>query len=410
MIPERQAACGHAGDIMFNPTKPTLRYQLTFEGSWPTAVAFIGPRRLAAANQLGHVFVWDLPEKPPEEKIDPKSDRKAPNVWPTRQLVGHTNEVTRLIATPDGKHLVSASFDRGVRVWPTDAPAAGKAEVLLDEDTRKRESRRTGKKEISKAPSATVETQTACELLDEHKEWVYALGMSADGKRLVSGDALSQVVVWDFATRKPLAKWTGHPWNWVVAASLSPDGKTAFVSENRYKRDDFDVPTPALKLWDTAGGKETLDVLKVQFPKLNPTDRSYGGSQMWRKFVANGLIATAWSPDGKLLAAAQGGETDTGKVHLLDAATGKLVRDVAGHQYGVTDVLFTSDSKYVISAGRDTSVRICQATDGKEVAVLGSARGGQFKDWFSAVALSPDEQMIAAADIAGMVHIWQFAG
>jgi len=395
---------------MFTPTKPTLRYQLTFEGSWPCAVAFVGPRRLAAANQLGNIFIWDLPEKPPEFKADPKAERQAPNVWPTRRLDGHTNEVTRLIMTPDGKHLVSASLDHSVRVWPLNGAVAGKADVLLDEDARKREARRTGKKDTSTAPSATVETQTACEVLEGHAEWVYALGLSGDGKRLVSGDAASKVIVWDFVARKPLSQWSGHPWNWIAAAALSPDGKTAFVSENRYKRDDFDVPTPGLKLWDAATGKETLDVLKVQFPKYNASDRSYGGSQVWRKFVANGLICVAYSPDGKLLAAGQGGETDTGKVHLHDAETGKLVRDVASHQYGITDLMFSSDSKHVISVGRDTCVRICQVSDGKEVAVLGAPRGGQFKDWLSAVALSPDEQWVAATDIAGSVQVWQLGG
>lgn len=395
---------------MFNPVKPTLRYQLTFEGSWPMAVAFVGPRRLAAANQLGHIFIWDLPEKPPEFKVDPKRDQKAPNVWPSRRLDGHTNEVTRLVVTPDRKHLVSASLDHSVRVWPTDAKPAGMDSVLLDEDTRKRDARRQGKKDISKEPSATVATQTACDVLEGHKEWVYALGISGDGKRLITGDAAARVIVWDFAERKPLARWTGHSWNWIAAASLSPDGKLAFVSENRYKRDDFDVPTPGLKLWDAATGKETLDIMKVQFPKFNAADRTYGGSQMWRKFVANGLICTAYSPDGKLLAAGQGGETDTGKIHLLDPENGKLIRDVSGHQSGVTDVIFSSDSKHVISAGRDTCVRVCQVSDGKEVAVLGSPRGGQFKDWLSAVALSPDEQWIAASDIAGIVHVWQFGG
>ena len=394
----------------FNPGKPALRYQLTFEGSWPTAVAFVGPRRLAAANQLGHIFIWDLPEKPPEFKAEPKAERQAPNLWPTRRLDGHSNEVTRLLVTPDGKHLVSASLDHSVRVWPVDGAVAGKAGVLLDEDTRKREARRTGKKEVSKEPSATVETQTVCDVLEGHKEWVYALGMSGDGKRLVSGDAASQVIVWDFAARKPLTRWTGHSWNWIAAASLSPDGKTAFVSENRYKRDDFDIPTPALKTWDAATGKETLDLLKLQFPKYNPSDRTYGGAQMWRKFVANGLITTAYSPDGKLLAAGQGGETDTGKVHLHDAETGKLIRDVSGHMYGVADVMFSTDSKHLISVGRDTCVRICQVSDGKEVAVLGTPRGGQFKDWLSAVALSPDEQFLAATDIAGLVHVWQLGG
>lgn len=394
--------------MLFNPAKPKLAFQLTFEGSWPTAVAFVGSRKLAAANQLGHVFVWELPEKPPAFKAEPKAERQAPNVWPVRRLDGHTNEVTRLVATPDGKFLVSASLDRTVRVWPTDAKASGKADAILDEETRKREARRQGKKEPAAAPGVVVETQTTCEVLEGHKEWVYALGLSGDGKRAISGDAACQMIVWDLETRKPVAKWAGRSWNWVVAASLSPDGKAALVSENRYKRDDFDVPTPALKTFDAATGKETLDLMKVQFPKFNANDRTYGGSQMWRKFVANGLITTAWSPDGKVIAAGQGGETDTGKVHLLDAETGKLLRTVSGHMYGVTDVMFSSDSKYVISVGRDTCARICQVSDGKEVAVLGSPRGGQFKDWLSAVALSPDEKMLAAADIAGMVQVWEF--
>ena len=396
---------------MFNPAKPKLRYQLIFEGSWPTSVAFLGSgRRLAAGNQLGQIFVWELPEKPPEFKPLMKDDRQAPNVWPSRRLDGHTNEISRLVATPDGKFLASASYDKSVRLWPAAVPASGKAELVLDAEVRQREARRLGKKEPSKDPGVTVETQSACEVLEGHQDWVVALGISRVGSRLVSGDEASRVIVWDLASRKQVSQWTGHPWNAVVAASLSHDGKTALISEKRYKRDDFDIPSPALKLWDVTAGKETLDLLKVQFPKFNATDRSYNSAQMWGKFVAAGLIATAFSPDGKLVAAGQGGETDTGKVHLLDATTGKLVRDVSGHKEGVTDLLFTSDGKHLISAGRDTTVRICQVEDGKEVAVLGTPRGGQFKDWFSAVTLSPDERFLAVADIAGLVQVWEFEG
>jgi WD40 repeat protein len=396
---------------MFTPAKPKLRYQLAFEGSWPTSVAFLGSgRRVAAGNQLGQIFVWNLPGKPPEFKAEPKADRQAPNVAPTRRLDGHTNEISRLVAAANGKTLVSSSFDRTIRLWPADAPAAGQADVVLDEESRRREAKRTGKKEPANAPGVSVETQTQCEVLEGHKEWIYALGISGDGTRLISGDAASQVKVWDIATKKPVASWSGYPWNWIIAAALSKDGATALVSENRYKRDDFDIPTPGLKLRDVATGKETLDLLKVQFPKINPSERGYGPSQTWRKFVGNGLIAAAISPDGKLAAVGQGGETDTGKVHLLDAATGKLVRDVASHMSGITDLLFTADGRHLVTVGRDTCVRICQVADGKEVAVLGSPRGGQFKDWYSAVALSPDERTLAAADIAGIVHVWDFEG
>ena len=68
---------------------------------------------------------------------------------------------------------------------------------------------------------------------------------------------------------------------------------------------------------------------------------------------------------------------------------------------------FSADGKYVLSGGRDTTVRICQVEDGKEVAALGKPRGGQFKDWIHAIAISPDQTKVAAADIAGIVHVWQ---
>lgn len=394
-----------------NPANAKLRYQLTFEGSWPTAVAFLGSgRRIAASNQLGEIYVWNLPDTPPALDKTVAKDRQAPNVFPVRRLDGHQNEVTRLAVTPDHKHLISASLDRTIRIWPIDAPAEGKAEAVLDLETRKREARRLGKKEPTAAPGVTVEKQTVCNVLEGHKEWIYALGLSADGSRLISGDAASQVIVWDVGSRKAIARWTGLPWSWIVAAALSPDGKTAFVSEHRYKRDDFDIPAPALKLWNVADGKEKLDLLRVQFPKYEPKSRTYGSAQVWNRFVANGLIATGYSPDGKLVAAGQGGETDTGKVHLLDAQTGKLVRDVAGHQYGVTNLLFSAEGKHVISVGRDTVARVCQVADGKEVAALGTPRGGQFKDWFNAVALSPDQRTLAVADIAGLVQVWDFGG
>ena len=93
-----------------------------------------------------------------------------------------------------------------------------------------------------------------------------------------------------------------------------------------------------------------------------------------------------------------------------DSASGKHVRDVATHEEGLTDVLFSPDGKHLVTSGRDTCVRICQVADCKEGAVLGSPRGGQFKDTFNAVALSPDDRFVAATDIAGLVPVWELPG
>jgi WD40 repeat protein len=259
---------------------------------------------------------------------------------------------------------------------------------------------------VEEAPGVSVRTRQASQVLTGHDDWIMSLGISRDGRRLISGDGAARVIVWDVAQRKEIARCKGHGWNWIVAAALSPDGQTAAVSEFRYKRDDFDIPAAALRLWNVADGTEKLDLLKAQFPKLKSEETSYGAAQVWRKFVADGLVAADFSPDSKLLAVGQGGETDTGRVHLIEVETGKLLRTISGHQYGVTDLRFSADGQHLLSTGRDTALRICRVQDGKEAAQLGKPRGGQFKDWLSALSISADGRYLAATDIAGLVHVW----
>jgi WD40 repeat protein len=393
-----------------NVANAQLVWQLTLEGAWPTAVAFLSESRLAASDQLGRIFVWDLPASPPAGAvIEPGPlERTAADHPPGRWLIGHENSVTGLCPTPDGKQLISVSLDRAVRIWDSDVSAGGTAEVILDLETRKFEARRTGSEEGLRAPGVVVETLAAQAALVGHEDWILSLAISRDGRRLITGDAAARVIVWDMDERREVARWSGYPWNWIVGCALSADGQTALVSEHRYKRDDFDLPAPAVRLF-TAEGREKLDILKAHFESYDPIATSYGSAQVWGGFVAQGLIAVDFSPDGTLVALGQGGETEMGKVHLVETATGKLVRDVSGHQYGITAVKFSADGQYVLSTGRDTQLRICRVSDGAEVAALGQGRGGQFKDWLSALALSPDETHVAATDIAGLVHVWRLA-
>lgn len=379
------------------PEKSNLHCELVFEGSWPSSVAFLGSgRRLAAGNRDGALLVWDLPEQPTKESPPP-----------TRQLVGHTNGINRLIATDDGTALISVSQDKSVRLWDPNLEPTGSAEVIVDGEQRERDAKKNPKGDALTKPGIKVATQPAQHVFTGHRDWVRGLGLSRDQKRLITGDDSGQVIVWDLPTRKEIAKWTGVSPNWVTSACLSPDGQTAFVGEFTHPRGSFDRPPAQVRLFDAATGKETLDFLKIIYPEVKVRDNSYGYATTWGKFVAHGIVAADFSPDGKLLALGQGGETGTGKVHIMDVATGKLLRTISGHESGLCDLTFSADGKYVLSTGRDTTLRICQVVDGKEVAQLGKPRGGQFKDWFNAVALSPDQQWLAAADISGRVYVWK---
>lgn len=395
-----------------NIDKPKRLWQLTFEGAWPTAVAFLGSsRRVAAGNLQGQIYVWDLPQSTPAFAPKKGSERQAPDQAPARGLEGHTHGVTRLVATRDGQQLISASLDHTLRLWQPAGPATGKSQAILDVHERLSQAKREGKKkdEILSARGVTVETLPAAKVFEGHGGWVTALGLSGDERRLISGDSAARVIVWQLAERREIARWSGLPWNTIQSVALSPDGQTAVVSECCDKRDDFDIPAAALRVFDASSGDERLDILHAMFPKYDRDESAYGAAQVWRKFVARGLVGADISPDGQLVAFGQGGETSTGKVQLVDVASGKLVREVSGHQGGVTDVKFSADGRFLLSTGRDTTLRFCQVANGKEVAVLGAPRGGQFKDWLSALAISPDQQTVAATDIAGLVHVWSLA-
>src|SRR5437016_2878075 len=104
-----------------NVEKAALAWSIPWDTDWVTAVSFVGSgRRLAAGNYLGQILLWDLPEKP--EKTLPA---------PTRLLDGHTNAIVALATTPDGRWLISTSYDRSVRFWDMQAVAEEESNLVV---------------------------------------------------------------------------------------------------------------------------------------------------------------------------------------------------------------------------------------------------------------------------------------
>src|SRR5262245_33739089 len=162
-------------DINFD--KAALAWTFPWDADWVSTVAFLGgTRRLAAGNTLGQILLWDLPEKPGD-----------PPPAPCRRLDGHTNAITRLCATPDGRWLISASYDHTIRFWDMQAEPTGNDEVVLNARRRGEAAKRSGAK-VPDALAVKVEVQQAARVLESHTEWVLGLVLSADGNLLVSGD------------------------------------------------------------------------------------------------------------------------------------------------------------------------------------------------------------------------------
>lgn len=348
-----------------------LLWTLPWDADWVTAVSFVGNDTVAAGNKLGDILVWKLPA--PGEK--------AP--MPAYSLTGHTNEITRMIITPDQKTLLSASNDRTVKYWDMTAQPGGAGTVVLN--ARAIQTALDKKKKSPDPVEVKVGTHKPVKELTSHKDWVLGLSQTADGKTLLTGDDKGVVIVWDLPAGKEIRRWQLQGWAWGLA--ISPDGKSALIAERRPLVFDPGAQT-GLKLWDVETAK-----LKAELGKE----------------VKERMAACAYSKDGKYLAALRGGESGglSGKITFLDPNTGIKIRETSpGHLDGGTDLAFHPDGQHIFSAGRDTLVKIWRLEDGKHVRDLGQGRGGQFKDWICAISISPDGRLLAAADMAGQVQIY----
>jgi len=84
-----------------------------------------------------------------------------------------------------------------------------------------------------------------------------------------------------------------------------------------------------------------------------------------------GLTACALSPDGKLLATADG---DT-VLRIYDTATWKIVREYRGIKLETFAVPFTGDGKYLLAGGADDHISVLEVSSGTEVRKLGGQAG-----------------------------------
>src|SRR5262245_53838087 len=145
-----------------------------------------------------------------------------------QMLEGHTDGVTSVAWSRDGKRLASGSSDRTVRIWDGETGAPKHTLEGHTDGVTSAAWSRDGKRLASGSWDNTDlvdENWNSClQMLEGHTDGVTSVAWSRDGKRLASGSSDRTVRIWDGETGAPKHTLEGHT-DGVTSAAWSRDGK-----------------------------------------------------------------------------------------------------------------------------------------------------------------------------------------
>lgn len=225
---------------------------------------------------------------------------------------------------------------------------------------------------------------------------VYGLAFSRDGKTLAASGLEKTLELWDPQTGRRLKKLVGHTDD-VYTIAFTPDGKT-LVSGSE---------DGTFKLWDVASGKLLRTILSVA-----PSAPSSGIILAHGGKTKPPVYCVVFSPDGRLVASAAGQDPNTGHatpgtsvVKIWDATTKAELRTLDLQKDKVTTVAFSPDGQKIAAAAFDNVVKVWDVSSGKLLLQVSPHFGGGAK----VVAFSADGNGLLIGGYGNPVSLWNLA-
>lgn len=335
-----------------------------------------------------------------------------------RMLQGHNDEITSLAFSKDGMQLASASKDQNIRVWSLSSSDEHRNFAGHEGYVWSAAFTNDGKFFASAGADRTIVirntiTGEVVKKIDAHKLAVTALAFNPDGSQLVSAGGDQLVKLWNAKTGELIREFKGHT-SAVMAVVFSSDGKQ-ILSGGADKE---------ARLWDVDKGSTLQTFPNVRSPISSVGLRKDGkqavigcadgiahvfdltAAPKETGFVIchlSGIGGLTYHPDGTKVATC-GGDKTVKIWKLPDTGAPTVLSEFKGHSNPVSTVAFSNDGRLLASGGGDLIVKVWDVQNGTE---LRSLRG--HGDWVASVAFGPDPRFILSASVDKTVKIWELS-
>jgi eukaryotic-like serine/threonine-protein kinase len=328
----------------------------------------------------------------------------------------HDRFVTCAAYSPDGRRIVTASFDHTGQLWDASSGQILPPPFRHDGNVTHAAFSVDGRQVLTCGSiDGTVriwDTTTGQEIARVQAGGVvYTAAFSPDGKWVVAGNYWGKVQrVWEVATGRCVASLPHDEAPGETRCSFSPDGQSVLVATQQDAR-----------MWNPWTGQGLFEPVPHYPPFFN--------FDLYPQF----------SPDGRWFVT----EDTKQSVRVWDAKSGAAVTPSMRHDAAIEHAVFSPDNRYLLTGSLDTSARVwdvqhsqrpqwpakpgylwnrvARSFDGKRLAVLCASNRVQVleastgkpvtaplphPDRISDLKLSPDGLLLATAGLDSTVRIW----
>jgi WD40 repeat protein len=333
------------------------------------------------STSSGNILMWDLRNKLPA------------------RVQAHKNQITSIEYSPDGKHILTSSYDSTAIIWNNEGKII--------------------------------------KVLKGHHDLVNSAQFSPDSRYVVTAGNDNSAIVWDLEGNQILNyKFDEYP---VEFASFSPDNKTiaiispanicriidlngTTIKDLRWKVDyswnvGFGSWWPRKLLLDSLGNEIRYETWHKQYINSASFSRD-------RKFVitaSDDSTAKVWDLKGNEIICLKGHNnkvidaTFSGDGNIIVTATidntlriwsrtGKLLKVITGPKEFIRYAIISPDSKNIETQSLQDTCRIYDM-EGKLI-----IKGRWFRFYLSSVYFSPDSKNILTASRDGSAKLWDIKG